>query len=128
LFLYGGGAMPASLELVLDADKTHEGEFVFVESVFLTYDDGQNDEIVRSDAPRAGVFTIGEYDGKEYCHASIGIPDCVCQKQDYRLSVSGYILSNGKKKPFKEEAGVIYSENSYIVLGWVPLLLYMSGV
>jgi hypothetical protein len=132
LFTFSGGAMPASLDIAITTDETHAKSTVVIEEAIVTYEDGTTSNAVYSEEPRSGV--LSEFDvidsdrreGKKSYRAMVGIPDCIWKKQDFSVKLSGHITGAEERHPFSTEVGVLYSENSFIYLGWY--LLMMRGV
>lgn len=123
VFTYSGGAMPASVDLALDTTSSFEGESFVIEKAALVYDDGHSYDIVHKDSPRTGVFSTVERDGIKYCRAQVAIPACIWKKQDYTIEVYGFIQKDDEKIEVRENVKVLYSENSFVYLGWFLLLL-----
>ena len=129
LFTYGGGAMPASVDLRLTTDQKHKGGHVVIEEITITYEAGQSGKIVRKDNPRAGILSefgvvpSDQRENREFYAARISIPDCIDERQDFTLNVVGYVQWKGGKQPFNEDVRILYSRGGYVTIGWVQVLL-----
>lgn len=123
VFTYSGGAMPASVDLTIDTNSSFNGKSFIIEKATLVYDDGQSYDIVNEYSPRTGIFSILEREEKKYCRARVAIPACIRKKQDYKIEVYGFIQNGDERIKVREDVSVLYSENSFVYLGWFLFFL-----
>ncbi|PXA03331.1 hypothetical protein DDZ13_12985 [Coraliomargarita sinensis] len=122
LFTFSGGAMPASVDLALNADSSFKGKSFVIHKATLVYDDGHRYDIVHETRPRSGIFYELEREGKKYCRAKVAVPGCIWKKQDYTVEVHGMIENGEKDIEIREDVRVLYSENSFVHPGWFYFL------
>lgn len=124
--------LPVSLKLRVRADKKYKDGKVVIENAVFKYDgDRDSQTIPTRNQPTAILYKKmvrrdnAKEENKEYYETSITIPEIIYKRKDFKLDISGYIVSENKKNPFTVKMEAHYVPDISIMLGWsvIPILL-----
>jgi hypothetical protein len=116
-------ALPYPLEIAVTVDDRIPGDGVVIESLEVTFADGQTASVVAPDYPRGGPFGTFEpvpserVPGRTFRRARVGIPRAIWTPGSFQMSVRGYIYG-GDKQPFERRLRMDYSRDSSWCTGW----------
>jgi hypothetical protein len=124
-FIFGGqfDVLPYPLEIAVTIDDRVEGDGVVIESLEVTFPDGEFHQVIRPEWPRGGPFgedtalRTEEDSGRVFRRARIGIPKAVWRRDSFTMVIRGYIYGSDKQ-PFERKLRMDYSRDLQIITGW----------
>ncbi|MEN9362175.1 MAG: hypothetical protein RL095_3710 [Verrucomicrobiota bacterium] len=121
---------PYSLDFCFALSASDPVKGLVIDSLQIDYRDGSTQAITLPPGGAVADFYLDER-GKErgeavYRRFSLSFPDAIQKRQDFKVTLSGFLDSEFGRDLYRESINVSISDENYFYIGWMELAL--SGI